>query len=71
MDIKAVGIRPDGTLYGVISADAMRGHRFMKVIVSVDQTDWYKQNEEAVGSTIAGVDGGEVVLLFDAFDEGD
>jgi len=71
MDIKAVGIRPDGTLYGILDADPMHGHRFMKVIVSVDQTDWYKENKEVIDSTINGVDGGEVVLLFDALDEGD
>ncbi len=44
-ELRAVGIRSDGALLAIRSADSMRGIALTGIIVSLRHRTWYKKNE--------------------------
>lgn len=70
MEIRAVGVTPVGKLFGIRSADSVRGMRFLRIIVAVDQEKWWLENKDVLVECIDGVEGGAIDLLFDVEEEG-
>jgi hypothetical protein len=65
MEIKAVGIAPNGKMYSINTEDQARGLRLLRIIVAVDQEDWWLKNQEVLERCIFNVEGAAIDLLFD------
>lgn len=69
MKIKAVGIAPNGEMFAINSGDSARGLRLLRIVVAVDQEEWWLKNKDVLEACIFNVEGAHIDLLFDVMEE--